>query len=196
MSGQPPVPDGLEAGGASQATEETQGVFDENWFGASVLGQPSVSNWPVDELDVAYNDAEPILQLEQSANSEQDSIGQHNIDLGWGINFDLDKSTFDTVIPSIEPPYEQDVQQHPESILPEPLPQRELAHSINGGPVLSQDNPNHCTQCNKQLSGSKELRRHIQTVHEKQRTQCPQCQKWLMKRSDNLRRHMTRYCRN
>lgn len=49
--------------------------------------------------------------------------------------------------------------------------------------------------CSATSPTKKDLRRHIVTVHDQVKVQCPTCQKSLRGRDDNLKRHMRRYCK-
>lgn len=50
-----------------------------------------------------------------------------------------------------------------------------------------------CPQCQRGLAGRYELKRHIETVHEKKRLPCPRCGEDLS-RSDAVDRHMEKSC--
>lgn len=49
--------------------------------------------------------------------------------------------------------------------------------------------------CSASFPTKKDLRRHIVTVHDQVKVQCPRCLKSLRGRDDNLKRHMGRYCK-
>ncbi|KAI1802365.1 hypothetical protein F4811DRAFT_573037 [Daldinia bambusicola] len=53
-----------------------------------------------------------------------------------------------------------------------------------------------CNQCDWRFSEARDLRRHVQSMHQQEQEPCPQCGKKFKRRGDNLRRHMTRYCKN
>ncbi|KAI1465782.1 uncharacterized protein F4812DRAFT_111718 [Daldinia caldariorum] len=58
------------------------------------------------------------------------------------------------------------------------------------------DKRHRCNQCDWRFPEARDLRRHVQSVHQQEQEQCPQCGKTLKRRGDNLRRHMSRYCKN
>ncbi|KAI1209972.1 uncharacterized protein F4807DRAFT_80334 [Annulohypoxylon truncatum] len=164
-------------------------------------GQFPMSNWLVDKVSDARNNAEPILPSTRLEDPESTRFEQYIPDLGRSLNLDLDPLSSNTVNPSTGPinlqleNHVSDVVPRSERALPECPMQKELAHDTCDASVSSQGKSNRCTRCNKSFSGPKELRRHIETIHQQRQIQCPQCKKMFGKRSDNLRRHMVRYCK-
>ncbi|KAI8624891.1 hypothetical protein F5Y19DRAFT_281027 [Xylariaceae sp. FL1651] len=66
--------------------------------------------------------------------------------------------------------------------------------------LVSQMFPKHekrhkCTECPLRFPESRDLRRHIETVHRKRVVQCPRCTKTFKHRRDNLKRHIDKYCK-
>jgi len=49
--------------------------------------------------------------------------------------------------------------------------------------------------CEKSFLTRRDLRRHNDTVHDQRYTVCPGCSKPIKQRSDNIKRHLERYCK-
>ncbi|KAI1088433.1 hypothetical protein F5B19DRAFT_471300 [Rostrohypoxylon terebratum] len=160
-----------------------------------------MSNYLVDKLCAARGGAEFILPSERLENLEHLCVEQYFMGPGRSMNLDPGLSSPKAVNLSIGPLHLQSenhvpiLQPQPERTLLGHLGREEQAHHDCDTPASSKDKTHWCTQCNKQLSGSKELRRHIQTVHQGLQVQCPQCKKWFRKREDNMRRHIRQYCK-
>lgn len=191
-------------GACSQGIEEkTRGEPEEDWSGIPMPGQFPMSNWLVNKLEGTRDDVlEPILLSDRLENPEHAIFQQCDVGPGQATGLGLVLPSSNNVIQDTWPRHlplgdrMRNVQSQSERPLPESPMQVEFACDNYGVPTSPQDKPNHCAHCNKQLSGSKELRRHIQTVHQRQKVQCLQCDKWFVKRNDNLRRHMIQYCKS
>ncbi|KAM7184441.1 hypothetical protein V8F20_012225 [Naviculisporaceae sp. PSN 640] len=57
--------------------------------------------------------------------------------------------------------------------------------------------PQACTKsrCTTRFSSRRDLRRHVKSKHDLHHTACSRCSKPLRTCSDNLKRHMDRYCK-
>ncbi|KAI0890403.1 uncharacterized protein GGS22DRAFT_13139 [Annulohypoxylon maeteangense] len=177
-------------------------------------GQFPISNWLSDRLNNTRSDAGPISTPDQLGEPEVTRLDQHNPDSGLNIDRDLgllsspNFATPNSIFLSWLPE-EQDIQVIDTSPGRISLENSMLSHltcntcgkSFSSQGRLNSHNHRHekkhrCMQCDRRFSESRDLRRHIQSVHERIWDQCPQCGKRMKRRGDNLQRHMRRYCKN
>ncbi|KAI1077516.1 hypothetical protein F5B20DRAFT_264363 [Whalleya microplaca] len=52
-----------------------------------------------------------------------------------------------------------------------------------------------CSECFKCFAERRDLRRHVEAMHEPQWVHCPRCGTKLKKRKDNLQRHAMKHCK-
>ncbi|KAI1098495.1 hypothetical protein F4804DRAFT_324658 [Jackrogersella minutella] len=178
-------------------------------------GQFPMSNWLTNKLNALHDDREPILspgwrvEPEVTYNTEP-----YDLDLGWNIDLDSNLSSLPTAanasggLPYLLPEEQntQEIGEQPEKSSPERPVQPEFGCATCHLSFISQGKLNahnrrhekkhRCTLCDRRFSELRDLRRHNLSKHQQVWIHCPQCENWYKGREDNLRRHMTRYCKH
>ncbi|KAI0843118.1 hypothetical protein F5Y06DRAFT_256948 [Hypoxylon sp. FL0890] len=176
-------------------------------------GQFPVSSWLADKLNIPDGDTESILLPEAPVKPQITHFDHCHLNSDWKVNLDSDLSSSLNFIDPRQgclslPPKEPNTQLlgvHSEKVTPESTAQTQFMCSTCGMSFSSQGKLNghnrrhekkhNCTQCGRRFSEVRDLRRHVQSMHQQLWTKCPQCGKKLKRREDNLRRHMTQYCK-
>lgn len=176
-------------------------------------GQFPMSNWLSDQLNISHGDTEPIMTSDlpmepQIAHFDHCHL---NPDLkvspdsgpSSSLNFNDPRLVWPSLVP--EERNTQVLEVLSEKVTPESLTQTQFACGTCDISFSSQGKLNahkrrhekkhHCTQCGRRFSEARDLRRHAQSKHQQLWVQCPGCEKKLKKREDNVRRHMTQYCK-
>ncbi|KAI1381696.1 hypothetical protein F4677DRAFT_399400 [Hypoxylon crocopeplum] len=175
-------------------------------------GQFPMSNWLADKLSTADSGVEQTLPTARSLELHVAQFDESHLDFIPNYNLDSDPSSLpDFVDPRTGLlsllPEEQDTRtvDVPSEASSERPTQPELTCNSCGAFFSSQGKLNahtrrhekkhYCMQCDRRFSEARDLRRHVQSRHQQVSEPCPQCGKMLRRRAENLRRHMTQYCK-
>ncbi|OTA93539.1 hypothetical protein M434DRAFT_395581 [Hypoxylon sp. CO27-5] len=176
-------------------------------------GQFPVSSWLADKLNIPAGNAESILPSDRPMEPQIPHFDHCHLNPDWNVNPNLGSSSSPNFIdpnpgylsPAPEVPNTQALEVRSEKTTPESPTQTVVVCSTCDISFPSQgklnahnrrhDKKRHCTQCGRRFSEMRDLHRHIQSVHQQLWDRCPQCGKRLKRRADNLRRHMTKYCK-
>ncbi|KAI2633624.1 hypothetical protein GGS26DRAFT_597863 [Hypomontagnella submonticulosa] len=200
--------DPAATGGEAHEEEE-----EEDWVGVPIPGQFPLSNFLADKLSTTRGGTENYLSPGRPAEAQVANLHQSHLDLDQSMVLDLNSSLLpNSVDPRTGllslPPKEQNrlaATAHSETISLGHQTQPRFVCGTCGKSFSAQSSldihskrhkKNHCCQqCDWRFSEARDLRRHVQSVHQQQWERCSQCRKKLKKRGDNIRRHMMRYCK-
>ncbi|KAI1461997.1 hypothetical protein F4805DRAFT_190302 [Annulohypoxylon moriforme] len=172
------------------------------------------SSWLSDKLNRTDGDVEPIQPFEQLVEPGITCLDQNNLHSELNIDQNteppsLPNPTYPNSVFLSWPLEEQSTQMidisleraSPEQLVRQHFTCNKCGESFPSQGRLSAHNRrhekrHHCTYCERQFAESRDLRRHVQSVHEAHCIQCPQCGKELGSRGDNLQRHIRQYCKN
>ncbi|OTA99543.1 hypothetical protein M426DRAFT_254547 [Hypoxylon sp. CI-4A] len=176
-----------------------------------MFGQFPISNWLADRLDATREEAKSDLSPEGHLEPQVTNFGQYldrdqytDLDSNPYLSSSTPSGDFDPCVglSSLvrEDENVQVVDLRSGQGSPDPPAQPGFACNACDASFTSQGRLNahkrrhekkhRCEQCDRRFSESRDLYRHIQSVHESLWEQCPQCEKKLKRRGDNIRRHM------
>ncbi|KAI0117159.1 hypothetical protein F4814DRAFT_448164 [Daldinia grandis] len=176
-------------------------------------GQFPISNWLAGRLNVTHDDGEYSLTPEQPLEARFPDSSQNEPNLDPSMGSDLDLSSLDFIDPCTrQPPLPEEGEQS--GLSNGTRSEKGSAEHLTGPdfvcgtcdvsfPSLGKLNTHnrrhkrkhHCAQCEWSFSEARDLRRHVQSKHQQEWEQCSQCKRKFKRRGDNLRRHMTQYCK-
>ncbi|KAI0378815.1 hypothetical protein F5Y04DRAFT_261104 [Hypomontagnella monticulosa] len=175
-------------------------------------GQFPISKFLADKLSAARGSTGDTLSPERPLEAQVANLDQ--------LNLDFDQTTVASLKSPLLPDFidprtgllSSGIEERNQSPLTTPLdaavPERQTRRifvcdtcgkSFNAQGNLNMHNRRHdknhcCKQCDWRFSEARDLRRHVQSVHQQHWEHCSQCGKTLKKRGDNIRRHMMRHC--
>ncbi|KAI1660035.1 hypothetical protein F4813DRAFT_386906 [Daldinia decipiens] len=191
---------------------ESCGELGDVWSGVPMPGQFPMSNWLVGRFNVTHGDDEYSLSPGQPLEAQFTDISQNGLGFGPNMGSDLDLSSLNFIDPSAGQPSLLEEEQS--GLSTGTRSEKGSAEHLTGPDFvceicdvsfpsqgkLNTHNRRHernhrCKQCDRRFSEARDLRRHEQSIHQQEWDQCPQCEKKFKRRGDNLRRHMTQYCK-
>ncbi|KAI1648027.1 uncharacterized protein F4817DRAFT_89889 [Daldinia loculata] len=175
-------------------------------------GQFPISNWLAGRLNVTHGDDECSLSPGQPLEAQFADISQNELDFDPNMGSDLDLSSLNFIDPSAGQP--SLLEEGQSGLSTGTRSEKGSAEHLTGPDFvcgtcdvsfpsqgkLNTHNRRHeknhrCTQCEWSFSEARDLRRHVQSIHQQEWDQCSQCERKFKRRGDNLRRHMTQYCK-